>query len=116
MEISPALSSRILDAIALLLVVAPIANLYFLVASIGRFRSDPGRSPLLLVLIVINVAVWLIGALTAWFSIIYLARPPIAPTTPTGVLFGTALLLIQALPHYIQHQILKLERGPARRP
>lgn len=114
MEISPALSGRILDAIAILLVVAPVANLYFLIASISRFRDDPGRSPLLSILIVVNVVIWLIGVLTALFAVIYLARPPIAPTTPTGVLFGLALLLVQALPHYINHQILKLERAAQR--
>lgn len=107
--LAPALSGRILDAIALLLVVAPFANLVFLITSIRRFRSDPGRSPLLSILIVVDVVIWLIGVLTAVFSFIYLARPYVDPTTPTGVLFGIALLLIQALPHYINLMIRRLE-------
>jgi hypothetical protein len=42
-------------------------------------------------------------------SAIYLGQPPRVPSTPTGVFFGVGLLLVQALPHFIEGQMRRIE-------
>ena len=109
--LNPALSLRLLETVATLLVLAPFANVYFLFNSVQRYRHDPGRSPFLEILVVTKAMVFLIGVLMAILAGFYLAQPRVAPTTPTGVLFGLGLLLVQLLPLYIYLRIRNVERG-----
>ena len=108
--------TRLLDAIAVLLVLAPLVNAYFFWLGVRRYRRDSGRSPILLILLVVMAVVWMIGAFTAFLSAVYLSQPPRAPSTPTGVFFGVGLLLIQALPHFIEGQMRRIERDASREP
>lgn len=101
--------SRLLDAIALLLLLAPVPNAYFLALGSRRYRRDVGRSPILLTLLVVMTVVWLIGAFTAVLAGVYLSLPATTPTTPTGVFFGFGLLLLQSLPHFIEGQMRRVE-------
>jgi hypothetical protein len=97
-----------IEFLAVLLVVAPIANLYFVWHGWHVYRSDPERSPILRALFVLKVAVWMIAVACAIFATRFLVGLP--PFPFNGLTVAFILVAINLMPAYIHLVVRQYER------
>ena len=96
--------------LAWLLVLAPIANIYFVWHGWHIYRSDPGRSAILLGLFVIKTTIWVIGVLIGIYSLRFILGQP--PLPFNGVTLVLALIVINLLPAYIHFAVIRKYERP----
>lgn len=93
-----------IDAIAVVLVLAAIGNAYFVRDEVRWFRSVSPRSPVLLALLGVTVVVWGFGIYFAIVAARYLADlPDVFPFGGVGL--GVVILIIELLPLFIWTQM-----------
>jgi hypothetical protein len=97
-----------IEFLAVLLVLAPILNSYFVWHGWHVYRSDPGRSRILRALFVLKLTVWLIAVMCAVFGFRYLTGEP--PFPFGGASIGVILVVINLLPAYIHLVVRQYER------
>jgi len=84
---------------AVLLIVMPVINLFFVRDGYRKYRADPGRSRILLALWVVKLTMWIFGVAFAIYAIRYLSDLP--PFPFNGLSLIAVVLIIEFLPAFI---------------
>jgi len=87
------------DVGALLLILFPIVNLFFVRDGYRKYKADPGRSKILLALWVVKLMMWLFGLVFAFFATRYLLNFPPFPFNGASLLI--VVFAIELLPAFI---------------
>lgn len=100
-----------IETFAVLLILAALANTYFVWDGLVLYIRDPRHSPILLALLIVKSVVWATGLYVAILAARYLLRLPPLPFAGFGL--TVVLAAVEALPSFIHLQMRRIihERG-----